>query len=307
MRTLRARVPLERDRDEIGLVPARAQLVDERVGEDLRAAARERHLRPADGDPHRCRALRARSASSCARSASTCSCEVVDQPQRDRVERALVVGDRLDVPAHQLAQHRLDGRAEPAADTGPQPQRAVGRDRPEPLGLVAERAPVGRRRATARIGARAAHLLAQPLEQRGDVNGPIGLADLRNPCRILGFLAVRGHPGILAPASAGTTTRIARVRVGLSLLTLVPGISGGSETYARALTRTLARVGTNEYEAIVPTLAPEAGGGLATVVATGYPALDAHGRAAAGDGDDGAPAGTRSDATWTDSTSCTTR
>ena len=42
----RARVPLERDRDEVGLVAARAQLVDELVGEDLGAAARERHLRP---------------------------------------------------------------------------------------------------------------------------------------------------------------------------------------------------------------------------------------------------------------------
>ncbi len=62
------------------------------------------------------------------------------------------------------------------------------------------------------------------------------------------------------------------MRVGLSLLTLVPGISGGSETYARELCRGLARVGTHHYEVLVPTLAPEAGGGLETVVATGYPA-----------------------------------
>jgi glycosyltransferase involved in cell wall biosynthesis len=62
------------------------------------------------------------------------------------------------------------------------------------------------------------------------------------------------------------------VRIGLSLLTLVPGISGGSETYARELTRALARIGTHEYEVIVPTLAPDAGGGLATLVATSYPA-----------------------------------
>ena len=62
------------------------------------------------------------------------------------------------------------------------------------------------------------------------------------------------------------------MRVGLSLLTLVPGISGGSETYARELCRALARVGGHRYEVLVPTLAPEAGGGLETVVATGYPA-----------------------------------
>ena len=45
-----ARIPLERHGDEVGLVPARAQLGDEVVGEDLDAAAGERHLRAADGD-----------------------------------------------------------------------------------------------------------------------------------------------------------------------------------------------------------------------------------------------------------------
>jgi glycosyltransferase involved in cell wall biosynthesis len=61
-------------------------------------------------------------------------------------------------------------------------------------------------------------------------------------------------------------------RVALALLTLVPGLSGGSETYARELCRALARVGEHEYEALVPTLAPDAGGGLPSVVAAGYPA-----------------------------------
>jgi glycosyltransferase involved in cell wall biosynthesis len=61
------------------------------------------------------------------------------------------------------------------------------------------------------------------------------------------------------------------VRVGLSLLTLIPGISGGSETYARELARSLARVGTHEYLALVSTLAPDAGDGLRTVVADRYP------------------------------------
>ena len=42
------------------------------------------------------------------------------------------------------------------------------------------------------------------------------------------------------------------MRVGLPLLTLVPGISGGSETYARELCRALARVGEHEYEALRP-------------------------------------------------------
>lgn len=60
------------------------------------------------------------------------------------------------------------------------------------------------------------------------------------------------------------------MRVALGLLTLVPRVSGGSETYARELARALHRVGTHEYGALVPTLAPDAGGGLPTTVAPGY-------------------------------------
>ena len=60
------------------------------------------------------------------------------------------------------------------------------------------------------------------------------------------------------------------MRVGLSLLTLIPGISGGSETYARELARALARIGTHDYLALVPPLAPDAGDGLPTIVAERY-------------------------------------
>jgi glycosyltransferase involved in cell wall biosynthesis len=55
------------------------------------------------------------------------------------------------------------------------------------------------------------------------------------------------------------------VRVGLSLLTLSPGESGGSETYARQLLRALGRVGTNEYMVLVPARAKDAAEGLPTV------------------------------------------
>jgi glycosyltransferase involved in cell wall biosynthesis len=58
--------------------------------------------------------------------------------------------------------------------------------------------------------------------------------------------------------------------VGISLLTLVPGISGGSETYARELCRALARVGTLEYRAFVPSIAPDASDGLPSKVVSGY-------------------------------------
>jgi len=60
------------------------------------------------------------------------------------------------------------------------------------------------------------------------------------------------------------------VRVGISLLTLVPGVVGGSERYARELTRALARVGQEEYLAFVPTMAPDAADGLPSVIVPEY-------------------------------------
>src|SRR6266536_1798481 len=54
------------------------------------------------------------------------------------------------------------------------------------------------------------------------------------------------------------------------MLTLVPGVVGGSETYARELARALARVGELEYRAFVPAIAPDAGDGLPTTVVTEY-------------------------------------
>jgi glycosyltransferase involved in cell wall biosynthesis len=60
------------------------------------------------------------------------------------------------------------------------------------------------------------------------------------------------------------------VLVGISLLTLVPGVVGGSERYARELTRALARVGQLRYVAFLPTIAPDAGGGLPATVVPEY-------------------------------------
>jgi glycosyltransferase involved in cell wall biosynthesis len=60
------------------------------------------------------------------------------------------------------------------------------------------------------------------------------------------------------------------MRIGISLLTLVPGVVGGSETYARELTRALARVGELEYEAFVPSIAPDAADGLPARVIREY-------------------------------------
>ncbi len=58
--------------------------------------------------------------------------------------------------------------------------------------------------------------------------------------------------------------------IGISLLTLVPRISGGSETYVRALVRALAQVGELEYRVFLPSLAPDAGDGLESIVASSY-------------------------------------
>jgi glycosyltransferase involved in cell wall biosynthesis len=60
--------------------------------------------------------------------------------------------------------------------------------------------------------------------------------------------------------------------VGISLLTLVPGVVGGSETYARELTRELAASGTLDYRVFLPTIAPDAGGGLPAKTVRAYPA-----------------------------------
>ena len=58
--------------------------------------------------------------------------------------------------------------------------------------------------------------------------------------------------------------------IGISLLTLVPGALGGSESYVRGLLRTLATEGALEYRVVAPPVAPHSGEGLPTVVAREY-------------------------------------
>jgi glycosyltransferase involved in cell wall biosynthesis len=60
------------------------------------------------------------------------------------------------------------------------------------------------------------------------------------------------------------------MRMGISLLTLVPGEVGGAETYARGLCRGLGEVGTLEYTAFAPPAAPGAGEGLPEVPVPEY-------------------------------------
>jgi len=70
--------------------------------------------------------------------------------------------------------------------------------------------------------------------------------------------------------------------VGISLLTLIPGVFGGSAVYSDELLHALSRGGELEYQVFVPKLAPEAGNGLPTTVVDVYPASNsAKGRLAA--------------------------
>ena len=82
------------------------------------------------------------------------------------------------------------------------------------------------------------------LDQRDGVH----LRGRRSLCR---RTIVPAPSGIAAwynrPVTALLASVRSRVRVGISLLTLVPGVVGGSETYARELCRALARVGELEY------------------------------------------------------------
>jgi glycosyltransferase involved in cell wall biosynthesis len=61
-----------------------------------------------------------------------------------------------------------------------------------------------------------------------------------------------------------------RAMIGISLLTLVPGELGGSETYVRELLRGLGRVGEHEYKVLLPPAAPTASEGLPAEIATEY-------------------------------------
>jgi glycosyltransferase involved in cell wall biosynthesis len=69
---------------------------------------------------------------------------------------------------------------------------------------------------------------------------------------------------------ARTPSDYDRSMVGISLLTLVPGELGGSETYVRELLRALDRVGELEYRVLLPPSAPAAAEGLPSEIAGEY-------------------------------------
>jgi glycosyltransferase involved in cell wall biosynthesis len=71
------------------------------------------------------------------------------------------------------------------------------------------------------------------------------------------------------------------VRIGLSLLTLVPGISGGSETYVRELVRALGHVGEHDYRVFLPAIANDVEGLPSEVVGEYRASRSTAGRTAA--------------------------
>src|SRR5581483_1287190 len=93
--------------------------------------------------------------------------EGVDPLQHDVVARTLIAEGGLDLPAHQAAQDGLQQAA--LAD-----DRALGRDRPHALGLVAHGEPDLRRRDAVPPRAGGPQLLLQPLEEGGDVDRLVG-------------------------------------------------------------------------------------------------------------------------------------
>jgi glycosyltransferase involved in cell wall biosynthesis len=62
------------------------------------------------------------------------------------------------------------------------------------------------------------------------------------------------------------------IRVGLSALTLVPGVVGGSEVTFRALARELPKIDDLDITVFAPSIAPDAGEGARTRIVTAYPA-----------------------------------
>jgi glycosyltransferase involved in cell wall biosynthesis len=58
--------------------------------------------------------------------------------------------------------------------------------------------------------------------------------------------------------------------IAIPVLTLVPGVVGGSETYVRELLAALVRVGARDYRVLVPPAAPDAADGLPSLIETRY-------------------------------------
>ena len=242
------------------------QLRDELVREDLGAAPGERHLRAQNRDAHVVslallrlaeeRELGLEAATRCSRSSTSLSAAALNDRwsyasgstyQRIGFRRTAFAG----VPT--------------AAEARSQPQRPVGRHGPEALGLGARGAPIVRFARGSGIGARAPDLLVRaaksaststssvdgkPLSVASSGTGAVYPSACSRPPRSPRTAAGRDQRAGCARSVFGCNERpisasgagLAGVGLrspdaGRAVTPLVPGISGGSETYARELCR----------------------------------------------------------------------
>ena len=145
--------------------------------------------------------------------------DLVDELQRDAVERALARGERLDVPAHEPTQNLLDRLAHGTDDAAPLFEGSIRGDRP--LGLGDASQPLAHEPAVDLLRhvepGSVAELLAELGEECRDVDAFL----VRKPCRRPYFGPVLPHPSILGsalrkinrvkfriPLGAGTQARV---------------------------------------------------------------------------------------------------
>ena len=169
-------------------------------------------------------------------------------------ELALLGQSGLHIPAQKRPQHELYGVDDRPFEAGPASDTVFGAYCPGVFGAVARRERHRDRRATRLLRGRrgrrtCTNLRAQAREERLDVSR-------------CGLASVARHSGIVVGYGG------ARM-VGLSLLTLVPAVVGGSETYARELTLALRRRSTYDYRVYVsPLVDGEKIGGETTTIAS---------------------------------------
>src|SRR5829696_8526170 len=108
---------------------------------------------------------------------------------------------------------------------------------------------------------------ADPVREMADALDVLRRRAARHPEHLVAFLEQDlGEVGAVLPRDSRDQRAPIRhrappyMRVGISLLTLVPGVVGGSETYARELARALERVGEHEYRVFAPSTSRDDGG-----------------------------------------------
>ncbi len=117
--------------------------------------------------------------------------KVVHELQRRVVEAALLGRQGLDVPPQQRPQEPLDGIDDRALDARPPLDRPLGRDGPVALGRG-----TGPRASRRAAQAAPLHLVSQPLEELGGIDG--------NPCSFRVLRVLLGHHHSLQSAHYGS-------------------------------------------------------------------------------------------------------